>query len=282
MRYFAKSSKNVRNMINKDELNIIYLGTEGNMQSCLALEEIIRDGWKVRLVVGYIPYEQKKGYFSITEQIISFLKSFLVVIMEMKGRRMTKVKYENMQSLLLKYDFQLVLTSDKSLKSVYKILLGQDCDVLVSNGWQYKITKEVYNISKIEALNCHPAYLPEYRGGNVTYAPLINEEKESGVTVHKIVDRFDSGMILAQERVPILKGDTPQSLSARRALITSKVLIEALSIAGEKEKYKINPSGPFYFSCKYRKYKKYRIINWVRKLLGLPIKKYTPKIRYDI
>lgn len=266
----------------KNNLDIIYLGTEGNLKSCLGLEEILRDGWNVKLVVGYVPDRQTQGNQTIQKHLVSLLFSAIQLVTNIRRQRKANSMYRTMRNLLSSFDFQLILTSDKSLKSVYKILKTQGCDVLLSNGWQYKIIPKVFQLAKIEALNCHSSYLPEYRGGNVTYAPLINQEKESGVTVHTIVKEFDAGMILAQERVIIEKGETPTSLNAKRAKVTGKALITALTIAGEKEKYKSNPISPFYHRCSYKTYLKYKFINSLRTFLGLKIRRYEPVVRDDL
>jgi methionyl-tRNA formyltransferase len=269
----------------KKNHNIVYLGTENNMKSCLGLEEILKDGWNVKLVIGFIPeasIQNRSIFKQLLKKIFRGILYIFRLVVNLVRRRKMNIHFRSLRNLLSSYDFQLVLTSDRSLKSVYKIIQAQDCDILLSNGWQFKITPDVFSIARIEALNCHSAYLPEYRGGNITYAPLINEEKESGVTVHTIVDKFDAGMILSQERVYLQKGETPTSINTKRAMVTGKALITALSIAGEREKYKPNPLSPFYFRCSYNTYLKYKAINFFRKLLGMKIKKYEPRVRNDI
>lgn len=69
-------------------------------------------------------------------------------------------------------------------------------------------------------LNIHPALLPEFGGpgmygDRVHQAVLESGRKESGCTVHIVDDRYDSGPIVAQARVPVLPGDTTASLAAR-------------------------------------------------------------------
>ncbi len=69
-------------------------------------------------------------------------------------------------------------------------------------------------------VNLHPALLPRY-GGKGMYghrvhrAVLASGDTESGVTVHLVDRKYDSGRIIAQERVPIVSGDTPESLAER-------------------------------------------------------------------
>jgi len=70
------------------------------------------------------------------------------------------------------------------------------------------------------AINIHPALLPKYGGPGmygerVHRAVLAAGDSESGATVHVVTDEVDGGPIVAQERVPVLPGDTPESLRAR-------------------------------------------------------------------
>ena len=69
-------------------------------------------------------------------------------------------------------------------------------------------------------LNIHPALLPKF-GGKGMYGMHVHEaviaagEVESGPTVHLVDEEYDTGPIVAQSRVPVLAGDTPQALADR-------------------------------------------------------------------
>jgi phosphoribosylglycinamide formyltransferase-1 len=69
-------------------------------------------------------------------------------------------------------------------------------------------------------INIHPALLPDFGGPGmygrrVHEAVLASGAKESGVSVHFVDEEFDRGAIIAQERVPVEPGDTPETLAAR-------------------------------------------------------------------
>lgn len=69
-------------------------------------------------------------------------------------------------------------------------------------------------------VNIHPSLLPRYGGRgmyghHVHAAVLAAGEKESGCTVHLVDDEYDHGPVIAQRRVPVLPGDTPEELAAR-------------------------------------------------------------------
>ena len=69
-------------------------------------------------------------------------------------------------------------------------------------------------------LNIHPALLPKF-GGKGMYGHFVHEavlragEKESGCTVHVVDAEFDHGPVLLQRKVPVLPGDTPETLAER-------------------------------------------------------------------
>jgi len=64
-------------------------------------------------------------------------------------------------------------------------------------------------------LNIHPALLPSYRGLHTHERALVDGVKIHGCTVHFVVPEMDEGPIVAQAAVPVLDGDTPETLAAR-------------------------------------------------------------------
>lgn len=64
-------------------------------------------------------------------------------------------------------------------------------------------------------LNIHPALLPSYRGLHTHERALADGVKIHGCTVHFVVPEMDEGPIVAQAAVPVLDGDTPETLGAR-------------------------------------------------------------------
>ena len=64
-------------------------------------------------------------------------------------------------------------------------------------------------------VNIHPSLLPDYPGLD-TYQRAIDDGKaESGCSVHYVTAEMDAGRVLVQRRVPILPGDTAETLAAR-------------------------------------------------------------------
>jgi phosphoribosylglycinamide formyltransferase 1 len=82
-------------------------------------------------------------------------------------------------------------------------------------------------------LNIHPALLPKY-GGKGMYGRRVHEavlkagEVESGCCVHVVDEEYDHGPVLREARVPVMSGDTPETLAARVLAKEHLVYPEAL------------------------------------------------------
>ena len=72
----------------------------------------------------------------------------------------------------------------------------------------------IYNFKK-KILNIHPSLLPKYKGLNTHKKALKNKDKYSGCTVHFVTTKLDSGKIILQKKVKIIKKDTTTSLAKK-------------------------------------------------------------------
>jgi phosphoribosylglycinamide formyltransferase-1 len=82
-------------------------------------------------------------------------------------------------------------------------------------------------------LNIHPSLLPAFKGIRVHQQALDAGVKISGCTVHFIVPELDSGPIIAQAAVPVLPGDTAETLAARVLEEEHKLYPNALKLVAE-------------------------------------------------
>lgn len=95
-----------------------------------------------------------------------------------------------------------------------------DAHLVVLAGYMKLVPAPVVARFRGRMINIHPALLPDF-GGPGMYGQRVHEAvlasgaKESGATVHFVDEAFDRGEIIAQERVRIVSGDTPDMLAAR-------------------------------------------------------------------
>jgi phosphoribosylglycinamide formyltransferase-1 len=78
-------------------------------------------------------------------------------------------------------------------------------------------------------LNVHPSLLPEFRGLRAVERALEAGVEETGVTVHFMVEEVDAGPVVAQERVPVLAGDTKEALLERLHPVEHTLLVGSVA-----------------------------------------------------
>ena len=86
-------------------------------------------------------------------------------------------------------------------------------------GFMKILSKSFIKRFKGKILNIHPSLLPKYKGLNTHRRAIDNNEKNSGCTVHFVNSKLDSGKIILQKKVKVLKNETEQSLA-------KKILVE--------------------------------------------------------
>jgi phosphoribosylglycinamide formyltransferase-1 len=82
-------------------------------------------------------------------------------------------------------------------------------------------------------LNVHPSLLPAFRGLRAWEQALAAGARVTGVTVHFVDEKVDSGPIILQEAVPILPNDTPESLHARLQEVEHRLFPRAIQLFAE-------------------------------------------------
>ena len=88
-------------------------------------------------------------------------------------------------------------------------------DIIALAGFMRVLTAEFVARYQGRMLNIHPSLLPKYRG-LYTHARAIEAGDDiAGCTVHEVTADLDDGPILGQARVPVVAGDTPETLAAR-------------------------------------------------------------------
>ncbi len=104
-------------------------------------------------------------------------------------------------------------------------------DLICLCGWLKKLAVPGRWAGRI--LNIHPALLPAFGGPgmygmHVHRAVVASGARESGCTIHLVDEAYDHGRILAQAKVPVLPGDTPEELQKRVYAQEMRLYPEAL------------------------------------------------------
>jgi phosphoribosylglycinamide formyltransferase 1 len=96
-----------------------------------------------------------------------------------------------------------------------KLLRDAGVDLVVLAGYMRMVKAPLLESFPRRMINIHPSLLPEFPGLEAWTQAVAAGVKESGCTVHYVDAGMDSGEIIAQARVPVLEGDTPETLHAR-------------------------------------------------------------------
>lgn len=94
-------------------------------------------------------------------------------------------------------------------------LLEAEPDIICLAGFMRILTPEFVQHFSGRMLNIHPSLLPRYPGLHTHARALAAGDVEAGCTVHVVTPDLDDGPVLGQSRVPVMAGDTADSLAAR-------------------------------------------------------------------
>src|SRR5436190_6114099 len=107
-------------------------------------------------------------------------------------------------------------------------------DVVVVMAYGQILPRDVLEIPKIACLNLHAALLPRWRGAAPIQAAIAAGDRETGITVMYMDERLDTGDILLQRAIDIVRADTGGSLHDRLAKIAPEALLESLELLAKR------------------------------------------------
>jgi len=125
-------------------------------------------------------------------------------------------------------------------EAMLAVLRENNVDLLLLLGYLRLLGPLTLGAFAGRVFNIHPALLPKYggkgmHGRHVHEAVLASGDVESGITIHKVDAGYDEGAIVKQCRVPILAGDTPDTLAERVLAMEHDFLVETLAELEERK-----------------------------------------------
>ncbi len=125
-------------------------------------------------------------------------------------------------------------------RAIVEVLTGHGVELLLLLGYMRLLGSETVATFRGRIINIHPALLPKYGGqgmfgSRVHQAVIAAGETETGISIHLVDEQYDHGQVLAQQKVPVVPGDTAESLAARVLAQEHEFLIATLRriVAGE-------------------------------------------------
>ncbi len=124
-----------------------------------------------------------------------------------------------------------VINYSKKKQAELKILgylIKNKVDLICLAGFMKILSSDFIRKLKKPILNIHPSLLPKYKGLNTHRRAIKNKDKFTGATVHLVTPKLDSGKIILQKKVRILKYDTEQTLAKKVLKIEHKLYPAAI------------------------------------------------------
>lgn len=118
-------------------------------------------------------------------------------------------------------------------ENLLNLLKAEKIDFVVLAGFLWLIPQNMIQQFPNKIINLHPALLPKYGGkgmfgSHVHEAVIAAAEKESGITIHYVSERYDEGQVIFQAKCEVINGETPESLAQKIHVLEHKYLPETV------------------------------------------------------
>jgi methionyl-tRNA formyltransferase len=124
---------------------------------------------------------------------------------------------------------QLVLQQPEKVAAIKDWLRALQPDLAVVVAYGKIVPEDLLTIPRCGFINVHASLLPQYRGAAPIQWALLNGEKETGVTIFKLIKELDAGAIMAQEKAPILLDDDYESLAGKLFVLAAPLLMRVIN-----------------------------------------------------
>ena len=150
-----------------------------------------------------------------------------------KKSRGLKVVSSPVQNLAQKLGL-IIRTPDK-LDKEYNYFKKVKPDVVVVVAYGKILPKNIISIPGILFLNVHASLLPKFRGASPIARAILNLERETGISIMKIVEKLDAGPYMRQVKVPITSNMTSGDLETKLSDLGAQTLLECLKTIENKD-----------------------------------------------
>lgn len=145
------------------------------------------------------------------------LRPYLILSDRTQGCRAAELadKYDIRYVLLERTSFGRGFDRELYTRCIEEILEAHGIDFVTMVGFMTVLSPSIFDKFAGRITNNHPALLPNFKGDRAVHYTLAAGVSEGGCTIHVATALLDDGPIIAQERVPVLPGDSEQALHER-------------------------------------------------------------------
>lgn len=196
---------------------------------------LIREVWKsgkntarFSLIKSFLIWGSKEGYFFILAMtaltILHFLKVFVFEVFFLSLIFKNRNFFKSASRLAYENDIPMIPIMNINDSFSEETLKKINPDIILSNNFHQILSGRILSIPKIGCINVHPGILPLYKGLLPHFWSMVNQDKESGVTIHYMDTGVDTGPIVLEEKFDIEQKMSFYKLWTKTADTGSKLL----------------------------------------------------------
>ena len=164
-----------------------------------------------------------KSLIKFTKQKKVKVKISLIISSNKNAKGLNFAKKNNIKFIIINYK-----NKKKAETKILKILKQNNIKLICLAGFMKILSKRIIKKFKNKILNIHQSLLPKYKGLNTHKKVILNKESFTGCTVHLVNSKLDSGKIILQKKIKVLKKDNEKSLAKRLLKVENQLYPKAL------------------------------------------------------
>ncbi len=143
------------------------------------------------------------------------------------GRKRT-LHQSPVKELAEQYNIEVLQPAKLSKSPEMEKIINLQPDLMITAAYGQFLPTKLLAAAKIGAINVHGSLLPKYRGGAPIQYSIINDDKETGVSIMYMVKKMDAGDIISQRSIPIEDTDDSGTMFKKLSLLGRDLLLETL------------------------------------------------------
>ena len=143
------------------------------------------------------------------------------------GRKRT-LHQSPVKELAEQYNIEVLQPAKLSKSPEMEKIINLQPDLMITAAYGQFLPTKLLAAAKIGAINVHGSLLPKYRGGAPIQYSIINDDKETGVSIMYMVKKMDAGDIISQRSIPIEDTDDSGTMFRKLSLLGRDLLLETL------------------------------------------------------
>lgn len=145
-----------------------------------------------------------------------------------KSGRVQKLVFSPVKKLALKHNVLVLQPKNIKNSKIKRTIDALRPDIIIVAAYGQILPQTILEIPRFGCLNIHASLLPKFRGPSPIQYTILENEKETGVTIMLMDEQMDHGDIVAQKKIKVYNKDTAISLCDRLSKVGAEVVMEVL------------------------------------------------------